>query len=64
MEGTAVEREGSAVGLVWDVIAEVEADVISPFWDVIAIVRSCPVIDSGADVNVERVFVDGVSDEA
>ena len=49
IEGTAVEREGSAVGLIWDVIA---------------IVRNCPVIDSGADVNVERVFVDGVSDEA
>ena len=48
MEGTAVEIEGSAVGLIWDVIA---------------IVRNCPVIDSGADVNVERTFVDGVPDE-
>ena len=63
IEGTVVEEEGSAVGLIWDVIAEVEADFTSPFWDVIEFVRNCPVIDGGADVNVERVFVDGVSDE-
>ena len=62
VEGTVVEREGSAVGLTWDVITEVEGDVISSISDVIAKVGKDAVVDSGADVNVERVFVDRVSD--
>ena len=52
VEGTTVEREGSAVGIIWDVVAEVDGG---------GVVGS--ICNSDACVDMERVFVDRVFDK-